>query len=111
MNIAYHLHAISNIAVEDKVSSDGKMSNAGSNVVACLADLRIVRERLAFFVKNIEKPIGCGGIVAGDIERLPVRLNHVDRLPTVSSPAFERVRESYLVRCRARLCARKRAGQ
>jgi hypothetical protein len=43
------------------------VSNACSDIVACLADQRIVRKRLAFFVENIEKPVSRGGIIAGDM--------------------------------------------
>jgi hypothetical protein len=67
VNVADHFHAVADVAIEDKISPDGKMPDAGRYVIARLADLWIVRKRLAFFVKQIEKPVGRGGIIASDV--------------------------------------------
>ncbi len=67
VNVADDLHSVANVAIEDKVSADGKMAEAGGDVVARFADLWIVRKRPALFVKHIEKPVGCGGIITGDV--------------------------------------------
>lgn len=67
MDVAHHFDAISKIAIEDEISANRKMPNASSDIVARHTDLRVARKRLAFLVENIEKPIGRGGILAGDV--------------------------------------------
>jgi hypothetical protein len=47
--------------------SGQKLETRRGDVIARLADPWIVRKRPAFFVKQIEKPIGCGGIITGDV--------------------------------------------
>ena len=67
VDVAHDFDGVPEIAIEDEILPNGKMPNTTGDVVARHADLGVTGERLAFPVENIEKPVGRGGIVAGNV--------------------------------------------
>jgi hypothetical protein len=67
MDVAHDFNAVSHVAIENEVTADRKMPNAGGDIVTRSTHFRVARERSALLVEKLEQPIRGGGIIAGDI--------------------------------------------